>query len=189
MKSPYYYKFTSTLDYKDAVTELFVTSAVEHTQMNSSAVNGKAMQYGIAASDLESRYQEHFLQLRAIQRFIEAYQDFDLSLEAVSMSENHQPGKDAVAVRLTCEHGTFWLSYASYAPIRIPISELPHAISFAWGAFFDLSRNLSVFGTAPPGPGHQAFESMASFFTSTEGAAWYEWKAWKTPKKFYEKEA
>lgn len=189
MKNPYYYKFTSTLDYKDAVTELQVTSVVEHTQMHPFSADGKTLQYGITASDLESRYQEYYLQLYAIRYFIDAYRDFDLSLQSVLTDRADTEAEAAVNVRLTCEQGTFWLSYASDGPIQIPISELPHAIAFAWGAFFDLSCKLPVIGTAAPCSGHQTLASMSSFFTSTEGAAWYAWKAWKTTKKFYEQEA
>lgn len=189
MKNPYYYKFTSTLDYKDAVTELQVTSVVEHTQMHPFSADGKTLQYGITASDLESRYQEYYLQLYAIRYFIDAYRDFDLSLQSVLTDRADTEAEAAVNVRLTCEQGTFWLSYASDGPIQIPISELPHAIAFVWGAFFDLSCKLPVIGTAAPCSGHQTLASMSSFFTSKEGAAWYAWKAWKTTKKFYEQEA
>lgn len=189
MKAPYCYKFTSTLDYKDAVTDLSVTSVVEHTQMHPSAVDGKTQQQGITSSDLEGCYQEYYLQLCAIQRFVESYRDFDLTLHAVLTNKDATKAEAAVFIRLTCEQGWFWLSYASDAPTRIPVSELPQAIAFAWGAFFDLSRKLPVIGTAAPGFGHQTLASMSSFFTSTEGAAWYAWKAWKTTKKFYEQEA
>lgn len=189
MKSPYCYKFTSTLDYKDETTELRVTSVAEHTQMHPSAVDGKTLQQGITASDMENRYQEYYLQLRALWHFIDAYRDFDLTLQAVLTNEDVTEAEDAVFVRLTCEQGMFWLSYSSDAPTRIPVSELPQAIAFAWGAFFDLSRKLPVLGTAAPGFGHQTLASMSLFFTSTEGAAWYAWKAWKTTKKFYEQEA
>lgn len=189
MKSPYCYKFTSVLDYKDEITELWVTSAVEHTQMHPSAVDGKTLQQGITASDMENRYQEYYLQLCAIRHFIDAHRDFDFSLQAVLTSEDVTETEDAVFVRFTCEQGMFWLSYASDAPTRIPVSELAQAIAFAWGAFFDLSCKLPVIGTAAPCSGHQTLASMSSFFTSTEGAAWYAWKAWKTTKKFYEQEA
>ena len=189
MKAPYCYKFTATLDYKDEITDLRVTSVVEHTQMHPSAVDGKTQQQGITASDLEGRYQEYYLQLCAIQRFVESYRDFDLTLHAVLTNKDATKAEDAVFIRLTCEQGWFWLSYASDLPTRIPVSELPHAIAFAWGAFFDLSRKLPVMGTIAPCPGHQTLEAMSSFFTSMEGAAWYAWKAWKTAENFYKQEA
>ena len=184
MKSPYCYKFTSMLDYKDEITELRVTSAIGHTQMHPSAADGKTLQRGIIASDLENRYQEYYLQLCALWHFIDAYRDFDLTLQAVLTNKDATESEDAVFVRLTCKQGTFWLSYASDAPTRIPVSELPQAIAFAWGSFFDLSCKLPVIGTAAPCFGHQTLASMSSFFTSTEGAAWYAWKAWKTPENF-----
>ena len=189
MRDPYFYTFQSNLDYTDRSTGLRVCSEVSHTQMHPSAVDGRTMQAGITVSDLESRYQEYFLQLRAIQQFIEDYRDFDLTLRVVLANKDATKAEDAVFIRLTCEQGWFWLSYASDAPTRIPVSELPQAIAFAWGAFFDLSRKLPVLGTAAPGFGHQTLAAMSSFFTSTEGAAWYAWKAWKTTKKFYEQEA
>ena len=71
MRDPYSYTFQSNLDYTDRSTGLRVCSEVSHTQMHPSAVDGRTMQAGITVSDLENRYQEYFLQLRAIQQFIE----------------------------------------------------------------------------------------------------------------------
>lgn len=171
MRDPYSYTFQSNLDYTDRSTGLRVCSEVSHTQMHPSAADGRTMQAGIAVSDLENRYQEYFLQLRAIQQFIEDYRDFDLTLRAVLANRAGTEAEDAANVRLTCEQGTFWLTFASDAPARISISELPQAISFAWGAFFDLSRKLPVIGGAIPGAIPNSFETMSSFYTSSDGKA------------------
>lgn len=176
MRDPYSYTFQSNLDYTDRSTGLCVCSEVSHTQMHPSAADGRTMQAGIAVSDLENRYQEYFLQLRAIQQFIEDYRDFDLTLRAVLANSAGTEAEDAVNVRLTCEQGTFWLTFASDAPVRVSISELPQAISFAWGAFFDLSRKLPVIGGAIPGAIPNSFETMSSFYTSSDGKAWYSQK-------------
>ena len=104
------------------------------------------------------------------------YRDFDLTLRAVLANRAGTEAEDAVNVRLTCEQGTFWLTFASDAPVRVSISELPQAISFAWGAFFDLPRKLPVIGGAIPGSIPNSFETMSSFYTSSDGKAWYSQK-------------
>lgn len=103
MRDPYFYTFQSNLDYTDRSTGLRVCSEVSHTQMHPSAVDGRTMQAGITVSDLENRCQEYFLQLRAIQQFIEDYRDFDLTLRAVLANRADTEAEDAVNVRLTCE--------------------------------------------------------------------------------------
>lgn len=168
----HHYQFESRLYFKDATFGLDVCSTAGHTQYPASSQESTEFDIAYASED-------YLAQMNALQSLAALEKDFDLHLEAVAVGWDEADRETVFSSRLCSDNGSFSLQPTadmSDCIENIPLTEFQNAYAYAWGAFFDLPRKLPVIGGAIPGAIPNSFETMSSFYTSSDGKAWYSQK-------------